>query len=34
MFNKGTGAGFGEMALVNANPRNASIIAGKSICFD
>lgn len=24
----GSGSGFGEMALVNENPRNASIIAG------
>jgi hypothetical protein len=25
----GSGSGFGEMALVNENPRNATIIAGK-----
>jgi hypothetical protein len=26
----GSGSGFGEMALVNENPRNATIIAGKA----
>ena len=31
----GSGSGFGEMALVNDNPRNASIIAGRfTHCFN